>query len=147
MRIVNKKASFEYILSDRFEAGVSLLGSEVKSLKSGHASLDGAFVKIINGEAYIINAQIFPYEHARPDKYDPKRTRKLLLHKKELLKISMKAKGENLTVVPVSWYNKGPRIKLEIAIAKGKKQYEKRASKKKEIEKRDLERQFRGKIK
>jgi SsrA-binding protein len=147
MGIVNKKATFDYALLDRFEAGVSLLGMEVKSIKTGHASLDGSFVRIIDGEAFLINAQIFAYEYARPDHYDPKRTRKLLLHKKELLQLQTKLNGSNLTVVPVSWYNKGPRIKLEIALAKGKKQFEKRDSKKKEILRRELDREFRGKVK
>lgn len=147
MGIVNKKATFDYVLLDRFEAGVALLGMEVKSIKTGHASLDGAFVRIIDGEAFLINAQIFAYEYARPDHYDPKRTRKLLLHKKELLHLQTKLNGSNLTVVPVSWYNKGPRIKLEIALAKGKKQFEKRDSKKKEILRRELDREFRGKVK
>lgn len=147
MGIVNKKATFDYTILERFEAGVSLLGMEVKSVKAGHASLDGAFVRIIDGEAFLLNAQIFAYQYARPDHYDPKRTRKLLLHKRELLRIQTKLAGANLTVIPVSWYTKGPRIKLEIAVAKGKKQFEKRDSKKKEILRRELDREFRGKVK
>lgn len=147
MGIVNKKATFDYTILERFEAGVSLLGMEVKSVKAGHASLEGAFVRIIDGEAFLLNAQIFAYQYARPDHYDPKRTRKLLLHKRELLRIQTKLSGANLTVIPVSWYTKGPRIKLEIAVAKGKKQFEKRDSKKKEILRRELDREFRGKVK
>ncbi len=147
MGIVNRKATFDYTILERFEAGVSLLGMEVKSVKAGHASLEGAFVRIIDGEAYLLNAQIFAYQYARPDHYDPKRTRKLLLHKRELLRIQIKLGGANLTVIPVSWYTKGPRIKLEIAVAKGKKQFEKRDSKKKEILRRELDREFRGKVK
>ncbi len=147
MGIVNKKATFDYQILERFEAGVSLLGMEVKSIKTGHASLDGSFVKVIDGEAFLINAQIFAYQYARPDHYDSKRTRKLLLHKKELLRLQTKMSGSNLTVIPISWYNKGPRIKLEIALAKGKKQFEKREAKKKEIVRRELDREFRGKVK
>lgn len=147
MGIVNKKATFDYTILERFEAGVSLLGMEVKSVKAGHASLEGAFVRIIDGEAFLLNAQVFAYQYARPDHYDPKRTRKLLLHKRELLRIQTKLGGANLTVIPVSWYTKGPRIKLEIAIAKGKKQFEKRDSKKREILRRELDREFRGKVK
>ena len=147
MGVVNKKATFDYTILDRFEAGVALLGMEVKSVRAGHASLDGAFVRIIDTEAFLLNAQIFAYKYARPDQYDPKRTRKLLLHKKELLHLKTKMSGANLTVIPISWYNKGPRIKLEIALAKGKKQFEKRDSKKKEILKRELDREFRGKVK
>lgn len=147
MGIVNKKATFDYTILERFEAGVSLLGMEVKSVKAGHASLEGAFVRIIDGEAFLINAQVFAYQYARPEHYDPKRTRKLLLHKRELIRIQTKLGGANLTVIPVSWYTKGPRIKLEIAIAKGKKQFEKRDSKKREILRRELDREFRGKVK
>lgn len=147
MHIGNKKAFFDFTLIEKIEAGVALTGAEVKSLKSGHASLDGAFVKMVGSEAFLVNAQIFPFEYARPEGYDPKRTRKLLLHKKELLHLKTKMDAANLTVVAVSWYTKGPRIKLEIALAKGKKQYEKREGKKKEIVRRELEREFRGKIK
>jgi len=147
MHIVNKKASYEYTILDRIEAGVHLLGSEVKSLRSGRASLEGAFVRLMGSEAYLVNAQIFPYVYARPEGYDPKRTRKLLLHKKELISLKGKIEGANLTLIPLSWYTKGPLVKLEIGIARGKKQYEKREAKRAEAEKRDLERDFRGKVK
>src|SRR3989344_2964317 len=147
MKIVNKKALHEYTILERFEAGIHLLGSEVKSLKGGHASLDGAFVRIIGSEAYLVNAQIFPYLYARPEGYDPKRTRKLLLHKNELISLKGKVEGANLTLVPLSWYTKGPLIKLEIGIARGKKQYEKREAKKREDMRRELEVEYRGKIK
>ena len=147
MQVINKKAGFNYKLGDRFEAGISLTGLEVKSIKENRADISNAYVKIIQGEAFLVNAQIFAYQYARPDHYDPKRTRKLLLHKKELLHLQTKMSGANLTIVPVSWYNKGPRIKLEIALAKGRKQFEKRDSKKKEILRRELDREFRGKVK
>ncbi len=147
MKIVNKKAFFDYTILDRLEAGVNLLGSEVKSLKGGHASLEGSFVRIIGNEAYLVNAQIFPYLYARPEGYDPKRTRKLLLHKQELISLKSKLEGANLTLVPLSWYTKGPLIKLEIGLARGKKQYEKREAKKAEDMRRELESEFRGKVK
>ena len=147
MQIINKKATFDYEILERLETGVVLYGMEVKSIREGHASLDGAFVKIIDNEAFLINAQVYAYKFARPDGYDPKRTRKLLVHKKELLRFQTKLGGANLTVIPLSWYTKGPRIKLEIALAKGKKQFEKRESKKKEILRRELDRDFRGKVK
>jgi SsrA-binding protein len=147
MNIQNKKAFFEYEITERGEAGVVLTGAEVKSLKGGHAKLDGSFVRIIGSEAYIVNAQIFPYAAARPEGYDPRRTRKLLMHKSELLSLKSKIEGANLTLIPIRWYTKGPLVKLEIGIARGKKQYEKRESKRKADQKRELEREFRGKVK
>lgn len=147
MKIVNKKATYNYTILDRFEAGVNLVGAEVKSLKTGHASLEGSFVRLIGSEAYLVNAQIFPYIYARPEGYDPKRTRKLLLHKKELISLKNKIEGANLTLIPLSWYNKGPLVKLEIGLARGKKQYEKREVKRREHQKRELEREYRGKVK
>ena len=147
MKIVNKKAHFDYTILDRFEAGVHLLGSEVKSLKGGHAKLEGAFVRLIGSEAILVNAQIYPYEFARLENYDSGRTRKLLLHKKEIISLKNKLEGANLTLVPLSWYTKGPLVKLEIGLARGKKQYEKRDLKRKEDQKRELEVEFRGKVK
>ncbi|MBI5619557.1 SsrA-binding protein SmpB [Candidatus Gottesmanbacteria bacterium] len=147
MKIINRKATYDYTIIDRFEAGIHLLGSEVKSLKAGHASLEGAFVRIIGSEAYLVNAQIFPYIYARPEGYDPKRTRKLLLHKKELVSLKSKLEGANLTLVPLSWYTTGPLVKLEVGLAHGKKQYEKREAKKREDMKRELEVEYRGKVK
>lgn len=147
MKILNKKAFFDYTLLEKIEAGVSLLGAEVKSLKGGRATLEGAFVKIIGSEAYLVGAQVFPYPYARPEGYDPQRTRKLLLHKAEILRLKHRLEADRLTLVPVSWYSKGPQIKLEIAVARGKKQYEKRDVIKRREDKRNLERQFRGKVK
>lgn len=147
MHIAHRKASFEYDFLERLEAGVQLTGAEVKSLSSGHASLEGSFVKIIGSEAFLLNAQIAPYAFARVEHNDPKRTRKLLLHKKELISIKSKIEGANLTLIPIAWYNKGPKFKLEIGIARGKKQYEKREKKQREDQKRELEREFRGKVK
>ena len=94
-----------------------------------------------------MNAQIFPYIYARPEGYDPKRTRKLLLHKAELIRLKSKLEGANLTLVPLSWYTRGPLIKLEVGLARGKKQYEKRETKRREDQKRELERDYRGKVK
>lgn len=146
MRILNRKASFDYTIINRIEAGVSLLGSEVKSLRAGHGKLEGAYVKIANREVYLINAEILPYSYARPNGYDPKRTRKLLLHKKEVISLQSKLESAQLTLIPLSWYTKGPQIKLEIGLARGKKEYEKREKKKREDQIRELEQDFRGKI-
>ncbi|MFZ5845466.1 MAG: SsrA-binding protein SmpB [Patescibacteria group bacterium] len=147
MRIVNRRAGHDYLILERFEAGVNLLGSEVKSLRGGHASLEGAFVKIVGSEVYLVNAQIFPYLYARPEGYDPRRTRKLLLHKKEIISLKSKLEGSNLTLVPLSWYTRGPLIKLEVGLGRGKKQYEKREAKKRADLQRELEQDFRGKVK
>ena len=147
MKIFNKKATYDYTILERFEAGINLTGAEVKSIKGGHAKLEGSFVRIIGSEAYLVNAQIFPYIYARPEGYDPKRTRKLLLHKAELIRLKSKLESANLTLVPLSWYTRGPLVKLEIGLARGKKQYEKREVKRKEDQKRELERDYRGKVK
>ena len=147
MKIVNRKAFFDYEILDRFEAGIHLVGSEVKSLRNGHAKLDGSYVKVIGSEIYLVGAQIFPYIYARPESYDPSRTRKLLLHKKEIVSLKGKLDGANLTLVPISWYTKGPLVKLEVGLARGKKQYEKREAKRMADQKRELEVEFRGKVK
>jgi SsrA-binding protein len=147
MKIFNKKATFEYEILERLEAGVTLTGAEVKSIKGGHAQLTGAFVRIIGSEAYLVNAQIFPYIYARPEGYDPKRTRKLLFHKSEIIRLKSKIEGTNLTLIPLSWYTKGPLVKLEVGLARGKKQYEKREAKRREDLKIELEREYRGKVK
>ncbi len=147
MKIFNKKATYEYTITERFEAGITLTDAEVKPIKGGHAKLEGAFVRIIGSEAYLVNAQIFPYIYARPEGYDPKRTRKLLLHKSEIIRLKSKLDGANLTLVPLSWYTRGPLVKLEVGLARGKKQYEKREVKRKEDQRLELEREFRGKVK
>lgn len=146
MRIFNKKATFDYVLLDKLEAGVQLVGAEAKALSLGQGSLEGAFVKFLAGEAYLVNAQIPLYKYARLEGYDPRRSRKLLLHKKELLRLKTKIEADRLTVVPVSMYTMGRKVKLEIAIARGKKQYEKREILRRETQKRELEREYRGKV-
>lgn len=126
MKITNNKAFYEYEILTRFEAGINLYGAEVKALRLGHADLTGSFVKIVGTEAYLVNAKIYPYQYAAPENYDPKRTRKLLLHKKEILTLKHKMDGENLTVIPISLYNTRNLIKAELALAKGKKKYQKK---------------------
>ena len=148
MRINNPKAKFDYNILDTIEAGVQLTGAEVKSIRSGHATLDGSFVKVVGNELYLVNAQIFPYKYARPQGYDPQRSRKLLLHRQEIISLKGKMSGSgNLTLIPLNWYTKGPLIKLSIGLARGKKQFEKRESKKRQDIKRELEREYRGKVK
>jgi SsrA-binding protein len=140
----NRKARFDYEIQEKFEAGIELLGSEVKSVRGGQMSLEGAFVIIRGGEAFLINANIPPYQpkNAGAD-YDPLRNRKLLLTKKEIAELAGSGKNKSLTIVPISVYNKGRKIKVEIALVKGKKKYDKRES----IKKRDTERDIRRTLK
>jgi len=131
MKIINRKFNREYKELETIEAGIVLTGAEVKSVRAGRLKLDDSFVRIMGNEAYLINAQISVYEYARADGYDQKRTRKLLLHKKELLRLKTKMTSAGLTLAPKSCYNKGPLIKLEIALVKGRKDIEKRKLEKK----------------
>ena len=136
MRIVNKSAPRNYTIEERLEAGIMLLGSEVKAVRAGHADLTGSHVKIIGSEAYLVNAKIFPYKFSRIENYDEARSRKLLLHKKELVALKSRLDQGKFTLVPTSLYMHNNLIKLEIALAKGKKQYEK----KQDLKRRDLDR-------
>lgn len=138
-KITNRSAFYNYYLFERFEAGINLNGAEVKATRLGQANLNGSFVRIIGSEAYLVNVKISPYKYARPEGYDETRTRKLLLHKKEILAIKSKAEGEGLTIVPVSLYTKDRLIKLELALAKGKKQFEKKEAKKRQDIEREIE--------
>ena len=136
-KITNQKAFYEYEIQDRLEAGINLYGFEVKAVRMGHADLSGSFVKVMGSEAYLINAKIFPYQYARPENYDQKRTRKLLLHKKEIIALKSKIEAGKLTLVPLSVYTSHGFIKVELALGKPKKQFDKREV----IKKRDLDRQ------
>jgi SsrA-binding protein len=142
MKITNKKAFFDYQLLDKFEAGINLFGHEVKSVRLGKADLTGSFVRIVGNEAYLINAKIFPYQAGQVEGYDERRTRKLLLHKKEIVSLKSKTDGANLSLIPVALYLKHGFVKLEVALGKGKKQYEKRESIKKKDIQRDMEREL-----
>lgn len=137
----NKKAHFDYLLFDKFEAGIALLGTEIKSIRRNGANLKDSYIKITdNLEAYLVNCHISPYEFGNIYNHEPRRDRKLLLNKKEILKILNKVKQEKYTIVPTQMYFSSRWVKLEIALAKGKKLYDKRDSlKKKDIE-RDLKR-------
>lgn len=142
----NKRAGFDFELLEKFEAGISLLGTEVKSVRAGHMSLRGAFVTIHNGDAYLTNATIPPWQVANtPASYDPTRSRKLLLNASELKYLIGKITTTGLTIVPIRVYNNRSVIKAEIALAKGKKQYHKKEKRKEADIKRDVERMLRGK--
>ena len=133
----NRKATFEYFLMEHFEAGLALQGSEIKSLRAGQASLAEAYVDIINLEAWLVNAHIAPYDAASHYNHDPKRSRRLLLHKREIRELWDAVRLKGVTVIPVRIYLKDGRAKLDLAIAKGKKLYDKRAS----IAERDAQRE------
>ena len=147
MKIVNKRALHNYTVIEKFETGINLFGSEVKSIKTGHINLRGSFVKITGSEAYLINADVSLYEFARPEGYDSKRTRKLLLHKKQIIALKTKLDQGGYSLIPVSVYIKGPLIKVEIALGKGKKKHEKREKIKRRDIEREVEREFRKKLK
>lgn len=144
MRVVNRKARRDYQFLENYEAGIVLTGAEVKSIKQGRVKLDGSFVKIKNEEAFLINAHVSPYLPAGKQGQDPLRTRKLLLKKKEILSLSLKTAHSSLTIVPVVCYTKRGLVKLEIALAKGKKKYEKREAIKRKDLQREIEREVKG---
>ena len=134
----NRKAGFEYFLLEHFEAGLSLQGSEIKSVRTGQISLAEAYIDIENGkEAWLVEAHIAPYEQANRFNHDPKRRRRLLLHKKEIRKMWNEVRQKGVTIVPLKVYLKNGRAKIEIALAKGKKLHDKRET----IAKRDQERE------
>jgi len=140
----NRKASYEYFLQEIFEAGLSLHGSEIKSIRAGQISIQEAYVDIENGkQAWLLEAHIAPYEQANRFNHDPRRKRRLLLHKKEIRKLWDSVRIKGMTIVPLRVYLKKGRAKIEIAIAKGKKSYDKRAVIAKRDQSRSNEREMR----
>ena len=135
----NRKAHFEYFLLEHFEAGISLQGSEIKSIRSGQISLAEAYVQIDGRQAWLIDSHVAPYVQASRYNHDPRRPRRLLLHKKEILEMWNAVRQKGVSIVPVQVYLKDGRAKLDIAVAKGKKLYDKRAV----IAERDAEREMR----
>ena len=138
----NKKARHDYFVEDSFEAGIVLHGTEVKSLRQGHCSIKESFVDIDNGEVFIHQMHISPYEKGNIFNKDPLRPRKLLLHKKEIDKIFGKMKEKGNTVVPLQVYFNGSLVKVEVGLAKGKKLYDKRDDIAKKDQKREAQREF-----
>lgn len=134
----NRKAGFEYFLLEHFEAGIALRGTEIKSVRAGQVSLAEAYVQVDGEEAWLMNAHIAPYESASRFNHDPVRPRRLLLHKKEILTLWNAIRQKGMTIVPVKMYLKDGLAKVDIALAKGKKLYDKRH----EIAKRDQEREL-----
>lgn len=143
----NKKAFFDYEILEKFEAGLKLLGTEVKSVKLGHFSLQGAYITLHDEEAWLVHASIAAYQPKNIlFSYDPERPRKLLLNKKELQYLQGKSQEKGLTIVPLKVYNKRGQIKLEIALAKGKAKADKRETLKKRTVEREARRELREKI-
>ena len=138
----NRKANFEYFLLEHYEAGIELRGSEIKSVRANQVSLSEAYVQIEGDQAFLIEANIAPYESANRYNHDPKRPRRLLLHRSQIRELSIATKQKGMTIVPVRIYLKNGRAKLDIATAKGKKLYDKRH----EIAKRDEAREHQREI-
>ncbi len=138
----NKKAYHDYFILEKYEAGIVLHGTEVKSLRLGKCSIKEAFVRVEDGEMFIYGMHISPYEKGNIFNKDPLRVRKLLLHKKEIDKIFGKMKEQGITVVPLQVYFSGSLVKVEIGLAKGKKLYDKRADIAKKDQKREAQREF-----
>lgn len=141
----NKKAFHEYFIEDKYEAGISLAGTEVKSLRMGKCSVKESFIRIEKGEVYIYGMHISPYEKGNIFNKDPLRPRKLLLHKHEINKMAGKMAEKGYTVVPLQVYFKGSLVKVEIALARGKKLYDKRQDIAKKDQRRESERNFKVK--
>jgi len=137
----NRKASFEYFLLEKFEAGLALQGSEIKSIRAGQISIAEAYIDVPNGqEAWLIESHIAPYAQANRFNHDPKRKRRLLLHKKQIRELWNNVRIKGMTIVPIRVYIKDGRAKIEIALAKGKKAYDKRESIARRDQARDTER-------
>ncbi len=136
----NRKAFHDYHIHEKLEAGISLRGTEVKSLREGKANLKDGYVIIRDGEAFLLNCHISPYSHGNIHNHDPLRTRKLLLHKREINKLWGKISQQGYTIVPLRIYFKQGKAKAEIGLASGKRQYEKRAAIKEKEAKREIER-------
>ena len=141
----NKKAYHDYFIDDKYETGIELYGTEVKSIRMGKCSIKEAFVRIENGQVYIYGMHISPYEKGNIFNKDPLRQRKLLMHRREIDKLLSKIKEKGFTLVPLQVYFKGSLVKVEIGLARGKKLYDKRDDIAKKDAKREMERSFKAK--
>lgn len=138
----NKKAYHDYFVDETIEAGIELFGTEVKSMRLGHCSVKEAFIKDKNGELFIYGMHVNPYEKGNIFNKDPLRTRKLLLHKKEIARLIGKTAEKGYALIPLKVYFKGPRVKVEVGLCRGKKLYDKREDMARKSQKRELERDF-----
>lgn len=136
----NRKAYFEYTIDAMFEAGLVLQGTEVKSLRQGKANINDAYARFKDGEIFLYNAHISPYSHAAVDSHNPERPRKLLLHRWELLRLLVKTQERGYTLIPVRMYFRNEHAKVELALARGKKQIDKRETIRRREEQREMER-------
>ena len=141
----NKKAYHDYFIDEKYEAGIELFGTEVKSIRMGKCSIKEAFVKIDRGEVYVCGMHISPYEKGNIFNKDPLRVRRLLLHKYEIMKLNGKIAEKGYTLVPLQVYFKGSLVKVEVGLARGKKLYDKRADIAKKDQRRELEKEFKVK--
>ena len=141
----NKKAYHDYFIDDKWEAGIELFGTEVKSIRMGKCSIKEAFVKIDKGEVYVYGMHISPYEKGNIFNKDPLRVRKLLLHKYEIMKLNGKIAEKRYTLMPLQVYFKGSLVKVQVGLARGKKLYDKRADIAKKDQRRELEKDFKVK--
>ncbi len=137
---VNRRARREYFIDEAFEAGMVLLGSEVKSLRDGRANLVDSYARVDKGQVYLVNSHISPYPAANTFNHEPTRPRKLLLHKREIARLTGKVKERGLTLIPLKLYFKNGRAKVELGLARGKKLYDKRATVKEKMVRREMER-------
>lgn len=135
---VNRRARFEYAIEDTFEAGIVLTGTEIKSIRAGHVNLAEAYARIEHGEAWLIGAHIAPYDQGNRNNHEPRRTRKLLLHRTQIAELTGLTQQKGLTLVPMRLYLRGGRAKLELGLARGKKAHDKRRS----IAERDMRREL-----
>ncbi|MBR3082691.1 MAG: SsrA-binding protein SmpB [Clostridiales bacterium] len=136
----NRKAFHDYFIDERFECGVALSGTEVKSLRAGKVNLKDSYCQVKDGEIFLIGVHISPYENGNRFNLDPMRMRKLLMHKKEIIRLYSKTKEEGLTLVPTKCYFKDSKVKFEIGLARGKKNFDKRDTEAAKQAKRDIER-------
>ena len=143
MEIINRKARFDYEIEDEYEAGIVLKGTEIKSIRNGKANIKDSYAIIRNNELYLLNSHISLYEAGNTFNHEETRTRKLLMHKREILKLKDKIEKEGYTLIPLKMYFKGSKLKVLIGLAKGKKNYDKREA----IKKRDTEREMQKIIK
>lgn len=142
----NRKARHDYFVEEAYEAGIELVGTEVKSIREGKANLKDSYAEIRNGEVFLRNMHISPYEHGNIFNRDPLRDRKLLLHKIQILKLTAYATQQGYTLIPLSLYLKNGRVKVNLGVAKGKKNYDKRQDLIEKAVKRDIERELKDRI-
>ncbi len=141
---VNRRARREYFIDESFEAGMVLLGSEVKALRDGRANLADSYARVDKGQVYLVNSHISPYPAANMFNHEPTRPRKLLLHKREIMRLTGKVKERGLTLIPLKLYFKDGRAKVELGLARGKKLYDKRATVKEKMVRREMERSMKS---